>query len=239
MTIQSRIVEYTDATLCFKAYLAWDDSNSDSRPAVMIAHSWAGRGEMECAKARKLAELGYAGFAIDMYGDGRQGTGAEECSALMQPLLNDRQTLQKRINLALAAAVQQPEVDGQRVAAMGFCFGGLCVLDLARSGAKVRGVASFHGLFVPPGNTEGNRISAKVLCLHGYDDPMVPPQSIIDLGNELTAAGADWQIHAYGGTLHAFTMPAANDPAFGAVYNPDADRRSWQSLINFLEEIFR
>jgi len=173
-----------------------------------------------------------------MYGEGKLGTGVEECSAMMQPLLADRATLQQRINLALDTARQLPEVDTHRIAAMGFCFGGLCVLDLARSGADLQGVVSFHGLFTAPGNTEGNKISAKVLCLHGYDDPLVPAQSIIDLGDELTTAGADWQIHAYGGTVHAFTRPDANDPDFGAVYNPSADRRSWQSLLNFLAEIF-
>lgn len=238
MTIQSRIVEYTDGTTQFKGYLAWDDSIKGQRPAVLIAHTWAGCRDPECAKARKLAELGYVGFAIDMYGEGKVGGGVEECSALMQPLLDDRANLQKRINLALDTARQLPEVDKDRIAAMGFCFGGLCVLDLARSGADLLGVVSFHGLFTPPGNTEGNKISAKVLCLHGYDDPLVPAQSVIELGNELTAAGADWQIHAYGGTMHAFTLPEANAPDFGALYSPLADSRSWQSLRNFLQEIF-
>ncbi|KJS08262.1 MAG: carboxymethylenebutenolidase [Gammaproteobacteria bacterium BRH_c0] len=238
MSIQTRIVEYSDGTTQFKGYLAWDDSINGPRPGVLIAHTWAGRSDHEGEKARKLAELGYVGFAIDMYGEGKLGTGVEECSAMMQPLLADRATLQQRINLALDTARQLPEVDTHRIAAMGFCFGGLCVLDLARSGADLQGVVSFHGLFTAPGNTEGNKISAKVLCLHGYDDPLVPAQSIIDLGDELTTAGADWQIHAYGGTVHAFTRPDANDPDFGAVYNPSADRRSWQSLLNFLAEIF-
>ena len=238
MAIQSRTIDYTDGTTRFIGYLAWDDAISGPRAGVMVSHAWAGCGDQEKGKARKLAELGYAGFAIDMYGDGKQGEGTEECAALMQPLIDDRAALQKRILLALATLRQQPEVDGARVAAMGYCFGGLCVLDLARTGADVRGVASFHGLFTPPGNTEGNRISASVLALHGYDDPMVPPQSIVDLGNELTAAGADWQIHAYGGTMHAFTLPGVNDPGFGAVYSEKADRRSWQSLVNFLKEVF-
>jgi dienelactone hydrolase len=132
---------------------------------------------------------------------------------------------------------EQPEVDAKRLAAMGYCFGGLTVLDLARSGADVRGVVSFHGLFNAPETSAGASISAKVLCLHGYDDPMVPPESVLALAAELTAAGADWQIHAYGNTLHAFTNPAANDPGFGAVYNADADRRSAQALNDFLAEV--
>jgi dienelactone hydrolase len=121
---------------------------------------------------------------------------------------------------------------------MGFCFGGLCVLDLARTGTDLLGVASFHGLFSPPGNTEGNRILAKILVMHGWDDPMATPDQVVGLAEELTAMGADWQIHGYGNTVHAFTNPTANDVAYGTVYDADADRRSWQNLQLFLAEIF-
>jgi len=238
MTIQTRIVDYSDGTTTYKGYLAWDDSTQDKKPAVLVSHAWGGRGDFECDKARKLAELGYVGFAIDMYGDGKQGANNDENAALMQPLVENRAELQKRITLALEVVRKQQEVNADKVAAIGFCFGGLCVLDLARTGADVKGVVSFHGLFNSPGNTEGNQISAKVLCLHGYDDPMAQPQSVLELGSELTAAGADWQIHAYGHTVHAFTNPAANDPGFGTVYNATADKRSWTSMVNFLDEIF-
>ncbi len=218
--------------------MAWDDSSRDTRPAVLISHAWAGRGEQEEHRAEQLAELGYVGFALDMYGKGKRGTSKEENAALMQPLIDDRTVLQRRMNLALDVCRKQKEVDGDRVAAMGFCFGGLCALDLARTGAEVAGVASFHGLFSPPGNTDGNRISAKVLVLHGWDDPMAKPDQVLALAEELSAMGADWQIHAYGDTVHAFTNPAADDPDFGTVYDADADRRSWQSLQLFLAEIF-
>lgn len=218
--------------------MAWDDSGSDSRPGVAIAHAWAGRGEHEEHRAEQLAELGYVGFAIDLYGKGVRGNSKEENAALMQPLLDNRAMLQRRMKLAVDVLRKQKEVDAARVAAMGFCFGGLCVLDLARSGADVSGVASFHGLFGRPGNTEENRISAKVLVLHGWDDPMATPEQVLGLTEELTAMGADWQIHAYGNTLHAFTNPAAADPDFGTVYDAAADRRSWQSLQLFLAEIF-
>ena len=120
----------------------------------------------------------------------------------------------------------------------GTASGGSRCLDLARTGADFLGAVSFHGLFNPPGNTEGNAIEAKVLALHGWDDPMVPPETVVGLGRELTAAGADWQIHAYGNTLHAFTNPEADAPDMGAVYHPDADRRSWQAMENFLAELF-
>lgn len=217
--------------------MAWEDGH-DPKPAVLISHAWGGRSEFEQGKAEILAELGYVGFALDLYGKGVLGTSREENSALMQPLLDDRGVLQRRMQLALAQLRKQKEVEGSRIAAMGFCFGGLCVLDLARTGADVCGVASVHGLFTPPGNTEGNKIKAKVLVLHGWDDPMATPDQVLSLAEELTAAGADWQIHGYGNTVHAFSNPAADDPAHGTVYDPDADRRSWQSLQLFFAEIF-
>ena len=238
MGIHTRTVEYKDGDKLLEAYLAWDDSSSDPRPGVMISHAWRGRSEFEEGKAEQLAELGYVGFAIDLYGKGVLGTTTEENAALMQPLLDDRAMLQRRMKLALDNIRRQKEVDSARVAAMGYCFGGLCVLDLARTGADVAGVAAFHGLFGKPDNIGDVPMKARVLALHGWDDPMVEPDQVLALSRELSAAGADWQIHAYGGTMHAFTNPAANDPEFGTVYNADADRRSWQSLQLFLAEIF-
>jgi dienelactone hydrolase len=238
MTIQTRTVSYNHDGVELEGFLAWDDSAAGPCPAVAISHAWGGRSGFEEDKAVAVAKLGYVGFALDLYGKGVLGSDNEENSALMAPLLADRALLQARIGLAISTLREQAEVDGARVAAMGYCFGGLCVLDLARSGSDVLGVASFHGLFVPPEGIPNKPITAKVLCLHGYDDPMVEPQSMLDLAAELSAAGADWQVHAYGNTLHAFTNPEANDPGMGAIYNADADRRSWQALTNFLAELF-
>ena len=238
MGIATRTIEYRDGDAVLEAYMAWDDGGSDPRPGVVVAHAWGGRGEFEDTRAARLAELGYVGFALDLYGKGRRGSSKEENQALMQPLLADRAMLQRRMKLAVAELRRQRETDAERVAAMGFCFGGLCVLDLARTGADVCGVASFHGLFGKPGNTAGNRIRAKVLVMHGWDDPMAKPDAVLGLADELTSMGADWQIHAYGNTMHAFTNPGANDPDFGTVYDPVADHRSWQSLQLFLAEIF-
>ncbi|BBL69950.1 dienelactone hydrolase family protein [Methylogaea oryzae] len=235
--LQTKTIDYCDGATRLQGYLAYDDAKPGPLPGVLIAHPWAGRNEFVMDKARCIAELGYAGFALDMYGDARVGEGAEECSALMMPFMEDRALLQRRMACALEALRRQPEVDAARVAAMGFCFGGLCVLDLARSGADLRGAVSFHGLLKPPGNTDGNAIQAKVLVLHGHDDPMAPVEDVTALKEELTAAGADWQVHVYGNTVHAFTNPLANDPGFGTVYNAAADRRSWRSLVNFLAEV--
>lgn len=238
MSIETRLVEYVDGDAVLEGLLAWDNEKAWPRPGVMVAHAWAGRGELEDKKAIALAELGYTGFALNLYGKGVRGATTEENAALMQPFLDDRTLLQRRMALSLDTMREQSEVDENKVAAIGFCFGGLCVLDLARTGEDLAGVVSFHGLFGSPGNTAGNTIKAKVLALHGWDDPMSQPDQVLDLTRELTGQGADWQLHAYGNTMHAFTNPEANDPGFGTVYNPTADSRSWTAMKNFLAEIF-
>lgn len=232
-----RYVQYTHNGDLLEGYLAWDEDRPGPRPGVLVAHAWGGRGELECAKARELARLGYCGFALDVYGKGVRGSGPGENAKLMQPFLEDRALLQVRVASALETLRQQDQVDSDRTAAIGYCFGGLCVLDLARTGSDVRGVVSLHGLFNPPGNTSGTRIGASVLALHGHDDPMVPVEAVNALEAELTAAGADWQIHVYGNAMHAFTNPNANSPDTGTVYDASADRRSWIATVGFLEEV--
>ncbi len=238
MSLKERLVEYRDGDTLMEGRLAWDDATRGPRPGILVAHTWGGRGPFEDGKADALAGLGYAAFALDLYGKGVRGSGPEENAALMQPFLDDRAMLQQRLLAALAALREQPEVDASRVAAVGFCFGGLCVLDIARTGADVAGVVSIHGLFGAPGNTAGNRVRAKVLALHGWDDPMATPDAVNALAAELSSMGADWQLHAYGNTMHAFTNPAANDPERGTVYDKNADRRAWQAMANFLDELF-
>ena len=238
MAIVSNTVDYLDDDAVLEGFFAYDDALEGRRPAVLISHAWAGRDEFVADKAKKLAELGYVGFALDVYGKGNRGNSIEENSQLMQPFMDDRAKLQKRITAALSAVRLLPWVDDQMIAAIGFCFGGLCVLDLARTGVDLKGVASFHGLLIPPDNLVATNIKAKVLVMHGNDDPMVPVDHVVALEKELTDAGADWQIHVYGNTLHAFTNPVANDPGFGTVYNSVADNRSWKSLVAFLKEIF-
>ena len=236
--IKQRPVTYEHNGTQLEGMLVYDTSWQTGMPGVMVCHAWAGRGEFEIGEARSIAEEGYAAFAVDLYGKGVLGGSKDENMRLMTPFMQDRAMLQARLKVALKAFGDQDEVDSKRIAAIGFCFGGLCALDMARSGADVQAVVSFHGLFTPPGNTAGRKIAAKVLALHGNDDPMVPHAQVMAFADELTAAGADWQIHMYGKTMHAFTNPEANDPGFGTVYNETADRRSWQALDNFLEEIF-
>ncbi len=238
MTIISNTVGYLDDDVMLEAFFAYDDSLSGRRPAVLINHTWVGRDDFVAEKAKKLAALGYVGFAVDMYGKGVLGSSAEENAKLMQPFMDSREMLQKRMKAALYALKLMPWVDDGKIAAIGFCFGGLCSLDLARTGADLQGVVSFHGLLDAPGNTQGNAIKAKILALHGHDDPLVPAGQVLAFEQEMTNAGADWQLHTFGNTMHAFTNPVANNPDFGTVYQPDADRRSWLLMENFLTEIF-
>lgn len=238
MSLKHRLVEYRDGDTLFEGRIAWDDSIAGPRPGVLVSHAWAGRSDYEDGKADGLAELGYAALSLDLYGKGIRGGCPEENRALMQPFLDDRAMLQHRLLVSLSALREQPEVDAERTAAIGFCFGGLCVLDIARAGGDVAGVISVHGLLAAPGNTSGNTINARVLALHGWDDPMATPDDVNVFATEMSAMKADWQLHAYGNTMHAFTNPAANDPGMGTVYNATADRRSWQAIQNFLEELF-
>lgn len=236
MTIVTRYVDYSDHGQPLKAYLAWDDAVAERRPAVLVAHAWGGRSPFENSKAEWVAGLGYVGFALDCYGAGVLGSDPEENAGLMQPYMDDRALLQGRLEAALETLRAQPEVDPNRIAIIGFCFGGLCALDLARSGSDVLGAVSIHGIFNPPPVT--HPVKARVLALHGWEDPLATPREVLKFAEEMTDAGADWQLHAYGRTVHAFTNPQASDYASGMAYNPNADRRAFESIVNFLEELF-
>lgn len=222
------------------AYEGWFQPSNGraSAPVVVLAHAWGGLGANEKRQAQRVADMGYAAFAMDLYGKGRRGTTVEANQALMNPLLANRAELQKRLAANLAVAMTQSGVAGG-AAAIGFCFGGLCVLDMARANHDVKGVASFHGLFTPAPNLPAPKIKARVLVEHGWQDPMVKPDSVLALTQEMDAAGADWRLHVHGRAVHAFTTEGANNRAGGAEYDADADRRSFASLKDFLAELFR
>ncbi|MEL6369094.1 MAG: dienelactone hydrolase family protein [Pseudomonadota bacterium] len=238
MSLTTQSIDYTLDGKDFEGLLAIDDSQSGERPVVLISHAWAGRSSVENAYAEKVAELGYAGFALDLYGKGVLGQSTEENQALMTPFAEDRPMLQARLNAIIDLVQGLDKVDASKVIFMGFCFGGLCALDVARSGRDIAGCASFHGLLGAPGNTDANTISAKVIAFHGFDDPMASPEDLVAFGQEMTKADADWQAVAYGQTMHAFTNPAANDPSFGTVYNETAALRAWDSFRTFATECF-
>lgn len=232
MTVTTRIVDYEQGGEVFEGFLAMPDGSP--KGVVLVAHAWGGQSEFEQDKAKVLAEWGYAGFAIDVYGKGKRGETNEECEALMTPLASNRAELQSR--LAHALDVAKTEAGTDSAAAIGFCFGGLSVLDMARTNMAVAGVVSFHGLFGAPGNT-ADTITPKVLALHGWEDPMATPDDVMDFSKEMTGASADWQLHAYGSTMHAFTNPHADNPDFGTVYDAGADRRSFAACQDFLAEV--
>ena len=229
-------IDYTHDGATFEGYLARPDGVA--RGLVVVGHAWGGPGDHEREVCDKLAALGCAAFAYDVYGKGQRASEPEACQALMTPLVADRAMLQARLAASIATAQRETGFGADKTVDIGYCFGGLCALDVARAGMDVAGVVSFHGLFMPADNLAVDKtISAKVLILHGYDDPLAPPEAMTGVMDEMTRAGADWQLIGYGGTAHAFTNKAAAAPEAGMAFNPASDARSWQALLNFLDEV--
>jgi len=228
-----------------RGFLAYQNSDSP-RPGIIIAHAWRGLDDFARQKAIELAEMGYVGFAADVYGDGINAHNDEESMALMIPLFEDRSLLQARIGAAVEYTKGLSQTDSSKLGAIGFCFGGLTALELLRSGADVQCIVSFHALLSdalgevkakrPPKHYAKN-VSA--LFLHGHDDPMVSETDVHNLLYELDENHVDWQFHIYGHTMHAFTNPEANDSDQGISYQPKSARRSWQAMKNFLQEQFQ
>lgn len=242
-TVQAKIVtqpvEYAAGSIRCEGFIAYDDSKSGQRPAVIVVHDWKGAGSFVQDKCVRLAELGYVAFAADIYGKGVRPATTEEASAEAGKYYGDRALWRSRVNAALQALLKDPHVDPARVGAMGFCFGGSTVLELARSGAPVAGVVSFHGGLETPTPADAKQIKGKVLALHGAIDPWVPDSQVAGFKKEMEEAGVDWHMISYGGAVHAFTNPAAgNDISKGAAYNANADRRSWAAMKEFWNELF-
>lgn len=238
-------IAYQCNGVALKGHLIYQADVPARRPAVIVAHAWHGRDDFAKQKAHDLAELGYVGFAADMYGDGRVANNDEEALNLMLPLFMDRKLLQTRLIAAVDLLRNLPMVDSAEIGAIGFCFGGLAVIELLRSGEDISGAVSFHGVLgskiqdhkatpVPI----AKKIKGSLLILHGNDDPLVSRDDIYHMQDELTKAKVDWQMHIYGHTSHAFTNPNAHDVDKGLMFNPKADMRSWQSMCNFFDEIF-
>jgi dienelactone hydrolase len=208
------------------------------RPTVVLIPTVMGVTELEIGFGRQLVELGYNAFVADLFGREFRGAARDVCFGEMTRLRGDRAALRRRLLSTLELVRGMDEVQDNQVVVAGYCFGGQCALDLARTGEDFAAAASFHGLFDPPG-LPPEKIKAKVVAFHGWDDPMVPPDKVVALGQELTEAGCDWQIHAYGHVGHGFTNPHASDLQIdGVAYNALAAERSWTSFINMLEELF-
>lgn len=238
--VKSRIVEYRQGNTVLEGYLAWDDATTASRPGVLIVHEWTGLGPYVKQRAEMLAKLGYLAFAADIYGKGIRPATPAEAGKTAAIYKADRPLMRARVRAGLDQLLKQKLVDPQRIAAIGYCFGGTTVLELARDGADIRGVVSFHGGLATPTPQDARNIKAKVLALHGADDPFVKADEVAAFQNEMRKGGVDWQFTSYGNAVHSFTNPdAGNDNAKGAAYNEKADRRSWEAMKQFFGEIFK
>lgn len=240
-SIKTEKIVYTFEDGKFVGYLAYDDSIKGPRPGVLIVHEWWGINNYIKKRAEQLASLGYIAFAADMYGDGFSTKDPKEAGTMAGKLRNgDRILLRKRANADLNVLMNNPMTDRNRVAAIGYCFGGTTVLELARSGADIAGIVSFHGVLDTPDPDDARNIKAHILVLNGADDPNVPAIQILDFQNEMRKAGVDWQMISYGGAVHSFTNPdSGNDPSKGFAYNMKADMRSWEHMKVFFAEIFK
>jgi dienelactone hydrolase len=239
--MQAHDIDYRDGAVNLRGYLAWDGSSVERRPGVLVFHEGLGLGDFAMARARMLAELGYVAFAADMFGDRRQASNLQEAMNLVGDLRNDPEKLRTRGRAALAILAALPQVDADRMGAVGFCFGGSVVLELARGGADLRAVVSFHGVLATRTPAVSGRVKASVLVCTGADDPLAPPDQVRAFEDEMRAAQVrDWQVVSYGNTLHGFTNPAADGSIMrAALYNEQADRRSWASMRSLFEDVFR
>ena len=236
--LRTKVVDYKDGDTALQGYAVWDDGFKDSRPGILVVHEWWGHGPYARRRAEMLAKEGYTAFALDMYGKGVYATDHEQAGKLAGAFFNDRTAMRHRAMLGLDELKKLPYVDSTKLAAIGYCFGGTTVLELARMGADLKGVASFHGnLATPTPATE--KPKAKIAVFQGADDAMTMP-AVPAFEDEMRKAGADWQFTAYGGAVHSFTVPeAGTDTAKGMAYNKEADERSWKALQDFFAEIFR
>lgn len=234
--MHAETITYQDHGQELEAFVAYPSKKK--MPLVILCHAWKGKDDFICEKTREVASLGYVGFALDMYGKGVLGKSKEENVALKKPFIENREMLQKRVLKAYEVASHLPFVDATRIVVLGYGFGGVCALDLARSGVNLKGAISVYGHFDPPPNSLIKTIQAKILVLHGYNDPVVSQAELQHFEHEMNAAKVDWQAHVYGNAMHAFATSAANDPASGILYNPVAASRAWSSVCHFLAEVF-
>ncbi|MDB6025037.1 MAG: Dienelactone hydrolase [Verrucomicrobiales bacterium] len=238
--VKTQAVEYKEGDTTLEGWLAYDDSVPGKRPGVLIVHQWKGLTDYEKKRAEMLAKLGYNVFAADIYGKGVRPKSPQEAGAQAGKFKNDRALLRKRVNAGLEVLQKNERTDTKHVAAIGYCFGGTAALELARSGADISGVVTFHGGLSTPTPDDAKNIKAKVLALHGGDDPNVPAKEVEGFEKEMRDAKVDWQLVAYGGAVHAFTdWNAGSDNSKGVAYNEKADKRSWEAMKQFFAELFK
>jgi dienelactone hydrolase len=237
--LKTRTVEYKHADAVLEGYLAYDTAGPAKKPGILVVHEWNGINPHTRQSVERLAALGYVAFAPDIYGKGIRPATPDEAKAESSKYGGNRALLRSRVQAGLAELEKQPNVDPAKIAAIGYCFGGMTVLELARSGAKVAGVATFHGILATPTPADAKNIQAKVLVLHGADDPFVPDAQVKAFEDEMRAGGVDWVLVKYSKSVHAFTNPMhGTDHTKPVAYNATTDRRSWEALKVFLAELF-
>ena len=237
--VQTRAVTYDDHGTKLTGHLYWDDAKTGKRPGIVVYHEWWGLNDYAKKRARMLAELGYVAFAADMYGDDKVTTSPDQARQWMQQVTVDVDLWRERANLGLAQLKASDLVDTQKLAAIGYCFGGGTVLQMAYGGADLRGVVSFHGSLPAAPEEAKSKIKPKILALHGQADAMIPPEVVQNFEAKATAAEANWELVSYGGVRHGFTNPDAGKAGIANLkYDAQADARSWARMKDFFAEIF-
>ena len=237
--VTTQVVEYEHDGVVLEGFVAWDDSSDSARPGVLVVHQWKGLGEHEKEWCKRLAAEGYVAMAADIYGKGIRPTTSEDAGAQAGMYRADRPLMRARVQAGVDKLRSLPGVDSGNIAAVGFCFGGGCVLELARSGSNVNGVVSFHGNLDTPDPADANNITASVLVCHGADDPHVSQESVLAFQDEMRNANVDWFFMSFGNSVHSFTHESAgSDNSKGSAYNEKAAKRSWRAQLDFFNEIF-
>jgi len=237
--IDAKTVDYKEGATALEGYMATKKGVEGKQPGVLVIPDWMGVKDPYKKIADRLAEMGYVAFTADVYGKGVRPSNAQEAGALAGKYKSDRKLLRQRVQAALAELKKNPNVDPNRIAVIGYCFGGTAALELARDGAAVAGVVTFHGGLDSPNPDDGKNIKGKVLVLHGADDPFVKPEEIAAFQAEMRKGNVDWQMVYYGDAVHSFSQPqAGTDKSKGNAYNEKAARRSWEDMKQFFREIF-
>lgn len=238
--IQTKQIEYKQGNTVLQGLLAWDDAVKGKRPGVLVVHEWWGHNEHARYQAKRLAQAGYVGFALDMFGKGKVTTHPKDAQAFVIEAKQDPAIVPARFQAALEQLKRDPHVDADHIAAIGYCFGGSVVLDAARSGADLDAVVSFHGALATKSPAEQGKVKARILVLTGAADPFVPPEQVTAFTQEMKAAGANFQLVSYPGVKHGFTNPDAGKAGMEALeYNAEADKKSWAAMLAFFKEVFR
>jgi len=237
--LKTEVIDYKHGDTPLEGYLAYDDSFAGKRPGILVVHEWWGHNAYARKRAEQLASLGYVAFALDMYGKGVLAKTPKEAGEQAGRFKNDRALMRARAMAGLDVLRRYPKVDPNNLGAIGYCFGGTTVLELARAGADLKGVVSFHGTLETPNPDDAKNIRCKILVLTGADDPSVPPAQIAAFEDEMKKAHVDYKVIAYPGAVHAFTNPAAgDDPKKGVAYNKEADEKSWEAMKEFFAKVF-